>query len=126
MKVEKIATQYKTRYIAEDGTPWETEKLCRQYEELLEDSSPLKALNFFNNKGEPIDIFAIGEIPCFCYLVLTDKIENYYWQVIKAIIGNQDNDEISYDLPTSEGIWYNDWSEAFSGGYGRNGWGERR
>ena len=122
MKIEKIATQYETRYIAEDGTQWNTEWLCKQYEELLKDASPLKTLKFFNSKGEPIDVFALGQIPYFCYLVLTNEIIDYHWSVVKAIIGNKENDEVSYHLPTSEGVWYNDWSNAFNGGYGSNGW----
>ena len=122
MTVEKIATQYETYYIANDGKKWRSESWCKQYEELLADPSPIKNLKFFNSKGEPIDVFALGRIPCFCYLVLTNKIKDYHWSVIKAIIGNKENDEASYDLPTSKGVWYNDWSEAFSGGYGRNGW----
>lgn len=123
MTVEKIATQYETYYIANDGKKWRSEEWCRQYEELLTDSSPIKNLQFFNGNGEPIDVFALGEIPCFCYLVLTDTIKkDYHWSVVKAIIGNRENDEASYHLPTSKGVWYNDWSEAFNGGYGRNGW----
>lgn len=122
MTIEKIATQYETYYIANDGKKWCREDWCKQYEELLADSSSIKNLQFFNGDGEPIDVFALGEIPYFCYLVLTDEIKNYHWSVIKAIIGNKENDEVSYDLPTSKGVWYNDWSEAFNGGYGYNGW----
>ena len=122
MTVEKIATQYETYYISNDGKTWRSEEWCRQYEELLADVSPIKNLKFFNGDGEPIDVFALGKIPCFCYLVLTDEIKHYHWSVIKTIVGNKENDEVSYHLPTSKGIWYNDWSEAFNGGYGRNGW----
>ena len=122
MTVEKIATQYETYYIANDGKKWRSEELCRQYEELLADPSPIKNLKFFNSKGEPIDVFARGEIPYFCYLVLTDTTKEYSWSVIKAIIGNRENDEASYHLPASKGVWYNDWSSAFNGGYGYNGW----
>jgi hypothetical protein len=122
MRIEKIATQYETRFIAEDGKRWETEQLCEQYEELLKDPSPLKALRFFDGNGDPIDVFSLEEIPCFCYLVLTDRI-NYHWSVVKAIIGNIGrSDESSYKLPTSEGVWFNDWSNAYNGGYGYNGW----
>lgn len=122
MTIEKIATQYETYYIANDGTQWRSEDLCREYEELLIDSSPIKNLKFFNHDGEPIDVFALGEIPCFCYLVLTENIKEYHWSIIKKIIGGRGNNETSYNLPTSQGIWYNDWSNAYSGGYGYNGW----
>jgi hypothetical protein len=122
MTVEKIATQYETFYIANDGKKWRSEEWCRQYEELLADPSPIKNLKFFDSEGSPIDVFALGEIPPFCYLVLTDTIKHYHWSIVKEIIGNRDNDEASYNLPTSKGIWYNDWSEAFNGGYGFNGW----
>lgn len=122
MTIEKIATQYETYYIANDGREWRCESWCKQYEELLADPSPIKNLKFFDGEGEPIDVFARGKIPCFCYLVLTDTLKDYHWSVIKAIIGDRDNDEASYHLPTSKGVWYNNWSNAFNGGYGYNGW----
>ena len=122
MTTERIATQYETRYIAKDGTEWKADWLCEQYEDLLDNPAPIKALKFFNGEGEPIDVFALGEIPHFCYLVLTKPIKNYHWSVIKAIIGSKDNNETSYGLPTSQGIWHNDWTNAYSGGYGFNGW----
>lgn len=122
MTVEKIATQYETYYIANDGRKWLCEEWCKQYEELLADPSPIKNLKFFDSEGEPIDVFARGKIPCFCYLVLTNTIKDYHWSVIKAIIGNRDNDEASYHLPNYKGVWYNDWSNAYNGAYGYNGW----
>ena len=122
MTVEKIATDYTTYYIANDGRKWRDEEDCRQYEELLADPSPIKNLQFFDKDGNLIDVFSRKEIPWFCYLAITDKIQKYHWSVIKAIIGNEASDESSYQLPTSKGIWYNDWSEAYSGGYGYTGW----
>ena len=122
MKVEKIATQYETRYFAEDGREWDSEYLCKQYEELLADPTPLKKLKFFSGDGEPINIFALKSIPPFCYLVLTEDFPQYDSRVIKAIVGNRNNDERSYVLPHFLGVWYNDWSEAYNGGYGFNGW----
>lgn len=122
MTVEKIAAQCETCYIANDGTKWRSEEWCRQYEELLADPSPIKNLKFFDNNGDPIDVFALGEIPHFCYLVLTNKLKNYHWSVIKAIIGNRSNDATSCNLPTSRGVWHNDWSNAYNGGYEYNGW----
>ena len=122
MTTEKIAVQYETIYIANDGRQWNSEMLCKQYEELLADPSPIQNLKFFDNKGNSIDVFSLGCIPCFCYLVLTSEIKKYHWSVVKAIIGNRENDECSYDLPHFEGVWYNDWSNAFNGGCGSNGW----
>ena len=48
----------------------------------------------------------------------------YDRKVVKIIIsGNKSNDDLeSYDLPTSAGVWYNDWTNAYSGEYGFNGW----
>jgi hypothetical protein len=122
MTIEKIATQYETYYIANDGRKWRCEEWCKQYEELLADPSPIKNLKFFDGEGEPIDVFARGKIPCFCYLVLTSTIKDYHWSVIKAIIGDRGNDETSYNLPNYKGVWYNDWSNAYNGAYGYNGW----
>lgn len=122
MRIEKIATEYETRYISDDGKEWKAKWLCQQYEELLKDPTPLKTLKFFDSEGEPIDVFALKEIPCFSYLVITEDIANYDSSVVKAIIGSQEYSETSYNLPTFKGVYYNDWSEAFNGGYGRNGW----
>ena len=123
MKVEKIVREYDEVYIAEDGTKWYSENLCKDYEELLKDPSPIKSLKFFDSKGDPIDVFALGEIPKFSYLFIAENRNKYYhWSVVKTIIGKQDNDTDSYDLPLLQGIYYNDWSEAFNGGRGFNGW----
>ena len=123
MKVEKVIREYDEIYIAEDGTRWSSEQLCKQYEELLKDPSPIKSLEFFDSKGNPIDIFALGEIPKFSYLYIAKNRTKYYdWFVIKAIIGKKDNDIESYDLPMSKGFYYNDWSEALNGSRGFNGW----
>ena len=123
MKVEKVIREYDEVYIAEDGSRWSSEKLCKQYEELLKDPSPIKSLKFFDNKGNPIDVFALREIPKFSYLFIAENRTKYYdWFVIKAIIGKKDNDTESYDLPMSKGIYYNDWFEALNGGRGFNGW----
>jgi hypothetical protein len=96
---------------------------CEQYEELLADPSPLKDLSFFNSDGNPIDVFQLKDIPAFSYLVLTNDIKRYHQTVVKAIIGNpHDCVTSSYSLPAKQGIWYNDWSNAYNGAYGLNGW----
>ena len=122
MKIEKVATEYETRYIANDGKMWKSKIECEQYEELLTDSSPLQKLHFFDKECNPIDIFQLKDIPHFCYLVLEQDIQCYRPEVVKAIVGNNRYDDASYKLPTTKGVWYNDWSSAYSGGYGRNGW----
>ena len=123
MRVEKVPVEFETRYIANDGKVWQTRIECEQYEELLADPSPLKDLSFFDNNGNPIDIFQLKEIPTFSYLVLTNDIKRYRPTVVKVIVGvSYGSDMSSYDLPTEQGIWYNDWSNAYSGAYGSNGW----
>jgi hypothetical protein len=123
MRIEKIATDYETRYISNDEKVWETQLACEQYEKLLIDTTPLKNLSFFNSRGEPIDIFELKEIPHFAYLIIKKSIEEYLPEVVQAIIGNSDRyQEPSYELPHEEGIWENDWTSAYSGGRGHNGW----
>lgn len=122
MRVEKIPVEFETRYIANDGKMWQTQTECEQYEELLVDQSPLKNLFFFDSDGNPIDIFQLKEIPAFSYLVLTNDIKQYRPTVVKAIVGSYRGSDISsYDLPTEQGIWYNDWTNAYNGAYGSNG-----
>ena len=124
MIVEKVPVEFEERYIANDGKVWQTQIECEQYEELLADPSPLRNLSFFDRDGNPIDIFQMKEIPAFSYLILTDDIKRYYQPtVVKAIVGNPyDSDTSSYALPTKQGIWYNDWTNAYNGAYGSNGW----
>lgn len=123
MIVEKIPVEFEKRYIANDGKVWQTQIECEQYEELLADPSVLKDLSFFDGDGNPIDIFQSKEIPAFSYLVLTNNIKRYRPAVVKAIVGNSYGCDISsYTLPTEQGIWYNDWTNAYNGGYGSNGW----
>jgi hypothetical protein len=126
MRVEKIPVEFEERYIANDGKVWRTKIECEQYEELLADPSPLKDLSFFDNDGNPIDIFQLKEIPAFSYLVLTNDVKRYRPTVVKAIVGNPYGcDTDSYALPTEQGIWYNDWTNACNGAYGSNGWVEQ-
>ena len=123
MRVEKIPVEFETRYIANDGKMWQTQAECEQYEELLADPSPLKNLSFFDNDGNPIDIFQLKEIPAFSYLVLSNNIKRYQSTVVRAIVRYPyacDTD--SYRLPTEQGIWYNDWTNAYNGAHGSNGW----
>ena len=122
METIKIPVEYKTYYVANDGKKWKSQKQCEQYEQLLADPSPLRELSFYDNKGKPLDVFALKDIPVFSYLVLRNDIEDYDPEVVKAIIGYSYYSEQSYHLPTTQGIWYNDWSNAYSGGYGFNGW----
>lgn len=122
MKIEKVAIQYAERYIANDGKIWKSKIECEQYEELLTDLSPLQKLHFFDNEGNPINIFQLKEIPPSCYLVLLQDIQYYSPEVIKTIIGDGRYDNTSYKLPTERGVWYNNWSNAYNGGCGFNGW----
>jgi hypothetical protein len=123
MRVEKIPVEFERRYIANDEKVWRTQAECEQYEELLADPSPLKNLSFFDSDGNPIDIFQLKDIPAFSYLVLFNDIKRYQPKVVRAIVGDPyDSDTSSYALPTEQGIWYNDWSNAYNGAYGSNGW----
>lgn len=122
MKIEKRPIMYKNVYIANDGIIWDRECQCTQYESLLKDATPLKNLKFFDNKGNFIDIFKEKDIPHFSYLIITKDIEKYDGEVIQYLITGKKGDNASYELPNATGLWYNDWTEAYSGGNGYNGW----
>lgn len=122
MEIIKIPIEFETRYISNDGKEWKYQNQCEQYEQLLADSSPLRELSFYNAEGESLDVFALKDIPAFSYLVLKKDIEYYDPEVVKTVIGYWYNSNESFRLPTTKGIWYNDWSNAYSGGYGFNGW----
>jgi hypothetical protein len=123
MEVIKTPAYYETSYRSIDGKIWQTEQQCLQYEALLADPSPLKNLAFYNGEGAPIDIFALKEIPAFVYLLIKEESEvKYDPLVIKTLIGAIGSVDASYNLPILKGLWFNDWSNAYNGGYGFNGW----
>lgn len=123
MKVIKTPAYYETNYQSIDGKIWNTEQQCLQYEALLTDASPLKSLAFYDREGTPIDVFALKEIPDFVYLLIKEESKvKYNPLVVHAIIGARGSADESYNLPTSEGLWFNDWSNGYNGGNGFNGW----
>ena len=122
MEIVKIPIEFATQYISNDGKKWKYQEQCEQYEQLLADPSPLRELSFYDGEGKSLDIFALKDIPAFSYLVLKNDIERYDHEVVKTIVGCWHNSEESFRLPTTKGIWYNDWSNAYNGGYGFNGW----
>lgn len=126
MITEKRPVIYKNVYIANDGIIWDKESQCTQYEELLKDLTPLKDLKFFDSKGNLIDIFKEKNIPPFSYLMITKDTERYDREVIQYLVTGKKGDNVSYELPNAIGLYYNDWTEAYSGGYGSNGWVESK
>lgn len=122
MEIVEIPIDFEIRYVSNDGTKWKSQKQCEQYEQLLADPSPLRELPFYNDKGKPLDVFALKDIPAFSYLVLKNDIEDYDPEVVHTIIGCWHSVNGSFHLPTTKGIWYNDWTNAYNGSYGFNGW----
>ena len=122
MKIIEMPVEFKTYYFSNDDKEWKSQKQCEQYEQLLVDPSPLRKLSFYNSNGEPLDVFALRNIPHFSYLVLKNNIEHYDPEVVRTIIGCQDYADESFRLPTTKGIWYNDWSNAYNNRWGANGW----
>ena len=121
MEIIKVPTQFEERYVAIDGKQWSTQYQCEQYECLLSDPSPLKNLLFYDTNGNPVDIFILKNIPHFTYLILKQDIKHYDSSVVKAIVGSN-KDDISFNLPFTAGIWFNDWTNAYNGNCGSNGW----
>ena len=122
MEIVKIPIEFATQYISNDGKKWKYQEQCEQYEQLLADPSPLRELSFYDGEGKSLDIFALKDIPAFSYLVLKNDIEHYDPEVVKTVVGCWHSSEESFRLPTTKGIWYNDWTNAYNGGYGFNGW----
>jgi hypothetical protein len=123
MEIKKTPVVFEEEFISVDGKSFQFQDTCEQYEQLLLDSTPLRNLSFFDKAGEPLDIFALHDIPPFSYLVLKHDIPDFDPEAVQAIIGADDTlDFISFSLPHTVGIWYNDWTNSYSGGYGRNGW----
>lgn len=54
--------------------------------------------------------------------MITKDTERYDGEVIQYLVTGKKGDNVSYELPNAVGLYYNDWTEAYSGGYGSNGW----
>jgi hypothetical protein len=121
MKIVKVPIEFEEKYISIDGKTWGARHQCEQYEELLADNSILKDLPFYDEKGNRLDIFALKQIPAFSYLVLNQDIKNYDSEVIRIILNGRGSNEY-FQLPSTKGIWYNNWTNAYNGSYGFNGW----
>lgn len=123
MEIRKIPVVFEEEFIAIDGKVFQYQNTCKQYEQLLLDPTPLRDLSFFDKHGKRLDIFALHDIPPFSYLVLKHNISDFDPEAVQAIIGADDTlDFISFNLPHTAGIWYNDWTNSYSGDHGCNGW----
>ena len=122
-KIINTTVVKETAFISFDGKEWAWRHECQQYEELKSKQNPLENHHFFDRDGNPFDIFNFGDIPPFVYVVVTKTGKPYFPNVIKELLGvkYKSSDE-SYCLPFKEGIWYNDWSNAYNGASGNNGW----
>ena len=123
MEVKSKVVQIAKTYIANDGKEFSKKRDCEIYEkyypqtiyDIIKDYCVIE-------KESDIEKYKNNKVPVFTYLLVTkaipdDKID--YCEIIekdsKSYIPNIDYS----DKPT---LFFNNWTNAFNGGYGFNGW----
>ena len=119
IKKEKIEVVYV--YKASDGKEFKEQRECKKYEDFLAigKGKILNEFKFF--KIDNNQIIELQEPEHFCYcVVIGSKYEEYrhYLDYPYTPYENQNQ----YSLLEREGLYYNDWSNAYSGDHGFNGW----
>lgn len=119
---EKVITTEIT-YIADDGKTFRRKKDCEIYEKY----APLSIYDIIKDyciiEEEDIEDFKNNITPHFSYIVVTKKIPDdkvYYCELLCT--DGVPNLTLKNQEPT---LFYNDYSNAYAGGYGANGWVEK-
>ena len=121
-KVEERTEIINIKYIAENGKSFESEKDCIEYEFFIKNKEKIlsKIIFFREVEKNSFKEISYSEIKPFDYCCLLDDT---YIQYHKHFDNYAEPCGI-YDLRCvqKKGIYYLDYSNAYSGGYGFNGW----
>ena len=123
-RIEKIITDTEVIYKAIDGKEFEDKYECEEYEYFLEHQEDiLSKIIFYKEKDGVFTQITIDELDYFDYCYLTDDIYIKYHKYFDGWWNKKYQKKTSdfYQLKKI-GIYKRDYSEAFNGGYGWNGW----
>lgn len=121
-RIEKIITETEIVYKAIDGKEFGYKYECEEYEYFLEHKEDiLSKIIFFTEKDGVFTQIAIDDLGWFDYCYLTDdvyvKYHKYFDWDTKYGDKLKDFNDLKY-----MGIYKRDYSNAYNGGYGFNGW----
>lgn len=123
MKTERKIIEEKIIYVADNGKKFKNEYDCEIYEEYF----PMTIYDIIQEyciiEERDIEDYKNNKIPHFSYLILMKEIpedKRRYCEIIeKGCSCNGVPSPLYCENPT---LFYNDWSNAYNGGYGSNGW----
>lgn len=129
IEAKRIPCEWKEEYSV-NGVTFDSYHEAESYQNLLNNPNILTKLEFVSHKGEKLvanDFLRAKDIPEFCYLKVKEDLPFaiYITSFLYFVNNNQKlwtfNSEINNKLPSKKGIYYNNYSNAYNGGYGRNG-----
>ena len=128
MKEQKRIKKYETIYIAEDGWEFNYKSECLIYEKYYKKNILDLVKNYIIFDSNAVEKISKNKTPMFCYALVIKKLptelEQYFrilerYKIIEDSTIPLDNDIQYKTLPR---LYYCDYSDAFNGGCGYNGW----
>ena len=121
-EIEKVIETEKI-YIANDGRKFDNEYLCRIYETYAPKTIYDVLKDYIKADEQVLNKLKGNEFPAFSYIVILKNIP----KEIRSYINIIEKKSNSSGCPNTDYInfpclFYNNWSNAYSGSYGRNGW----
>lgn len=122
-RIEKIITDTEVVYKAIDGTEFEYKYECIEYEYFLEHQEDiLSKIIFYKEKDGIFTQITVDELDYFDYCYLTDDTYIKYHKYFNNWNEKYQEKVRDFHQLVNIGIYKRDYSEAFNGGYGWNGW----
>jgi hypothetical protein len=126
IKTVKTPCKWEEKYDV-NGIRFKDYSVAESYVNLMKHPEVLDSLKFVNRYGQPIPYENFTDsIPAFCYLSVEKELPFVvYVESLFAFLNKHNNFnsrmESNSNIPYAVGIYYNDYTEAFNGGYGANG-----
>ena len=124
MKVERKVIEEKVIYVADNGKKFDNEYDCEIYEKYFPMTIYDIIQEYYIIEEKNIEDYRNNKIPHFSYLILIKELpkdKKRYCEIIEKKPNCSGLPSYDYDLEDPV-LFYNDWSDAYNGGYGRNGW----
>lgn len=129
IETKKIPCDWKKEYSV-NGIAFDSYYEAESYQNLLDNPNILEKLEFVSFNGETLvadDFIKERSIPEFCYLKVTENLPfNIYVSSFLCFINNHQkifvhHCESNICIPNTKGIYYNNYSSAYNGGWSGNG-----
>ena len=126
IKKIKVPCDWKESYQVGEFT-FADYKIADCYNDLLENPKVLEKIKIVDEDGNKIPLSTLTDhFPYFCYLEITEDLPfTIYVESLFTYLNNHRNfslhKEDNVSLPREKGFYFNDYSNAYNGGYGSNG-----